>query len=111
MIASFHTSCLKLSEKNYPAHKLEFLALKWSITEKFQDYLYGANFEVLTDNNPLTYVFTTAKLDATGHRWLAELANYNFNIQYRSGKTNIDADGLSREFEGMRMQLSQSFLP
>ena len=98
-VIAYASRSLKPSEKNYPAHKLEFLALKWSITEKFHDYLYGANFEVLTDNNPLTYVFTTAKLDATGHRWLAELANYNFNIKYRSGKTNIDADGLSREFE------------
>jgi hypothetical protein len=87
---------LSKSELNYPAHKLEFLALKWAITEKFTDYLYGAHFKVLTDNNPLTYVLSTAKLDATGHRWLAALANYNFNVQYRPGKTNIDADGLSR---------------
>ena len=43
---------------------------------------------MLTDNNPLTYVFTTAKLDATGHRWLAELSNYNFSIKYRSGRKN-----------------------
>ena len=95
-VVSFASRSLKPSEKNYPAHKLEFLALKWSITEKFHDYLYGADFEVLTDNNPLTYVFTTAKLDATGHRWLAELSNYNFSIKYRSGKKNADADALSR---------------
>ena len=37
-----------------------------------------------------------AKLDATGQRWIASLANYNFTIQYRSGKQNIDADSLSR---------------
>jgi hypothetical protein len=49
----------------------------------------------LTDNNPLTYVLTTAKLDATGHKWLADLATYNFNIKYRPGKNNADADGLS----------------
>ena len=49
-----------------------------------------------TDNNPLTYVFSTAKLDATGHRWLADLSNYNFTITYRSGRNNADADGLSR---------------
>ena len=88
---------LSKSERNYPAHKLEFLALKWAITEKFHDYLYGApQFLVLTDNNPLTYVMTTAKLDATGHRWAAALASYNFKIQYRPGKENIDADVLSR---------------
>ena len=95
-VVSYASRSLRPSEKNYPAHKLEFLALKWSVTDKFHDYLYGTNFEVLTDNNPLTYVFTTAKLDATGHRWLAELSNYNFTIKYQSGKKNADADGLSR---------------
>lgn len=82
--------------KNYPAHKLEFLALKWAVVDKLHDYLYGNSFTVRTDNNPLTYVLSTAKLDATSHRWLASLANYNFSIQYRSGKTNTDADALSR---------------
>ena len=67
-MVAYASRSLKASEKNYPAHKLEFLALKWSITEKFNDYLYGAEFEVVTDNNPLTYIFTTAKLDAIGHR-------------------------------------------
>ena len=41
---------------------------------------------MLTNNNPLTYVFTIAPLDATGHRWLAELSNYHFSIKYCSGK-------------------------
>ena len=84
------------TEKNYSAHKLEFLAPKWAVTERFHEYLYGGEFEVYTDNNPLTYVLTTAKLDATGQRWIASLANYNFKIHYPSGKTNIDADALSR---------------
>ena len=51
---------------------------------------------MVTDNNPLTYVFTTAKLDATEQRWLAELSNYNCSLTYRSGRQNGDADGLSR---------------
>ena len=34
------------------------MALKWSVTEKFHDYLYGTSFEMYTDNNPLTYVFS-----------------------------------------------------
>ena len=53
------------------AHKREFLALKWSVTDKFCDYLYGNKFEVRTDNNPLTYVLGKAKLDATSQRWIA----------------------------------------
>ena len=84
------------SEKNYDAYKLEYLALKWSVTERFHEYLYSGHFEVYTDNNLLTYVLTTTRLDATRQRWVASLANYNFNIFYRSGKLNVEADALSR---------------
>ena len=58
--------------------------------------MYGGTFEVFTENNPLAYVLTTAKLDATGQRWVATLANYNFKIFYKAGKLNLDADALSR---------------
>ena len=84
------------SEKRYHSSKLETLALKWSICERFHEYLYGRKFQVYTDNNPLTYILTTAKLDATGQQWVASLANYDFTIHYRSGKQNIEADALSR---------------
>jgi hypothetical protein len=95
-VIAYASRGLKPAERNYPVHKWEFLALKWAVTEKFHDYLCGNHFTARTDNNPLTYVLSTAKLDATGHRWVAQLANYNFNIVYRSGKSNIDADVLSR---------------
>ena len=87
---------LSKSERKYDAHKLEFLAVKWSVTERFHEYLYGGHFEVYTDNNPLTYILTTAKLDATGQRWVTSLANYNLMIFYRSGKLNVEAVALSR---------------
>ena len=93
---AFASRSLNDAEKKYPAHKLEFLALKWAVCEKFRDYLYGATFEVRTDNNPLTYVMTTARLDAVGQRWQSQLASYDFTIKYRSGRKNIDADCLSR---------------
>ena len=71
--------------------------MKWAITEKLREYLLGAPFfEVFTDNNPLTYVLTSAKLDATSQRWVADLASFTFSIVYRSGKQNADADALSR---------------
>ena len=88
------------AEKNYHLHsgKLEFLALKWAVTDRFADYLrWGQHpFNVYTDNNPLTYVLSSAKLNAVGMRWVNELANFNFSIHYKPGKTNIDADYLSR---------------
>ena len=96
-VIAYASRSVTKTESNYPTHKLEFLALKWTICEKFHEYLYGSTpFEVYTDNNPLTYVLTTAKLDACGQRWVAKLANYNFTIQYRSGQSNVEADALSR---------------
>ena len=95
-VIAYASRGLRPSERKYPAHKLEFLALKWAVTDKFHDYLMGSSFEVVTDNNPLTYVLTSAKLDATGHRWVATLANYQFSIKYRAGKSNAAADALSR---------------
>ena len=65
--------------------------------EKFHEYLYGAKtFDKYTDNNLLTYVLTSAKLDACGQRWVAKLANYDFAIRYRCGQSNVEADALSR---------------
>ena len=95
-VIAYASRTLSKTEKNYDAHKLEFLALKWSVTERFHEYLYGGHFDVYTDNNPLMYILTSAKLDATGQRWIAGLANYNFRIFYRRGSLNIDADSLSR---------------
>lgn len=87
------------TERNYRLHsgKLEFLALKWAVCKKFRDYLfYAPHFTVYTDNNPLTYVMSTAKLNAVGHRWVGELSDFWFDVKYRPGKGNIDADTLSR---------------
>ena len=95
-VITYASRSLSKTEKNYDAHKPEFLALKWSVTEQFHEYMYGGTFEVFTDNNPLTYVLTTAKLDATGQRWIATLANYNCKIFYKTGKLNLEANALSR---------------
>ena len=96
-VIAYASRSLTASEINYAPHKLEFLALKWAVTDKFKEYLYGENkFEVYTDNNPLTYILTTAKLDACGQRWVADLANFNFTLHYKPGSTNTVADALSR---------------
>ena len=58
---------LTAHEKNYHSTKLEFLVLKWAITEHFKEYILYQPFIVRTDNNPLTYIMTTTNLDTTGH--------------------------------------------
>ena len=89
---------LRPSEKsmhNYSSAKLKLLALKWAVTKKFRDYLLGSKFTVYTDNNSLAYE-QTRKLGVSQIHWLSELALFNFNIIYRSGKTNQAADALSQ---------------
>ena len=96
-VITYASRSVSKSESHYPAHKLEFLALKWAVCEKFLEYLYGSKtFEVYTDNNPLTCVLTSAKLDACGQRWVTKLANYNFTIKYKCGLSNVEADALNR---------------
>ena len=64
-----YASCgLKGGELKYHSSKLEFLALKWAMTEQFREYLQYQPFLVRTDNNPLTYVMMTPNLDAVRHR-------------------------------------------
>ena len=88
------------TEQRYHSNKQEFLALKWAVTEQFHEYLspYGKNrneFIVRMDNNPLTYIVSLANLDAAGQRWVAQLASYNFALEYQKGKDNTVADFLS----------------
>ena len=71
------------TEQRYHSNKQEFLALKWAVTEQFHEYLspYGKKrneFVVRTDNNPLTYIFSSTNLDAAGQRWVAQLASLTF---------------------------------
>jgi hypothetical protein len=58
-VIAYASRTLSPAEKNYHLHsgKLEFLALKWAVTEQFRDYLhYAPEFTVFTDNNPCTYL-------------------------------------------------------
>ena len=100
-LVAYASRTMSKTEQRYHSNKQEFLALKWAVTEQFHEYLtpYGKNkneFVVRTDNNPLTYIFSSAHLDAAGHRWVASLADYNFSLEYQKGKDNTVADFLSR---------------
>ena len=92
---AYASRSLKPSEKNYSPYKLEFLAMDWVITNKLAYYLTGNwEFTLIMDQNPLTYVLTKTDVDDTGHRWL-----YKFDIKYKPGIANTDADALSRLHE------------
>ena len=54
---------LEKSLQDYSLAKIELMALKWSVYDKFKDYLLGSKFTVFTDNNPLCYI-KSSKLGA-----------------------------------------------
>ena len=111
-----YASCvMNETKQRYHSNKQEFLALKWAVTEQFHKYLspYGKNrneLVVCTDNNPLTYIFSSANLDAAGQRWVAHLASYNFFLEYQKGKDNIVADFLSQMNECLPEEEVQEYL-
>ena len=103
------------TEQRYHSNKQAFLALKWAVTEQFHEYLssYGKNrneFVVRTDNNPLTYIFSSANLDAAGQHWVARLTSYNFSLEYQKGKDNTVANFLSWMSEHLPEEEVQEYL-
>ena len=58
------------------------------------DICMGGNFDIYNDKNSLMYILTSAKLDAVGQCWVAALANYNFQLHYKTGTSNVEADAL-----------------
>lgn len=93
----FASRTLSRAQLNYPAHRLEFLALKWAVCDIFSHWLKGINYTIWTDNNPSTYILTKPRLDACEQRWVAKLASYDFDLKYIPGPKNIVADALSCE--------------
>ena len=103
------------TEQRNHSNKQEFLALKWVVTEQFHEYLspHGKNrneFIVCTNNNPLTYMFSSANLDAVGQHWVACLASYNFSLEYQKGKDNTVANFLSQMNERLPEEEVQEYL-
>ena len=95
-LVTYASQELKGGEKKYHSSKLEFLALKWAMTDQFQEYLWYRPFTMRTDNNPLTYIMTTSNLDAVGHWWVAVMAGYDMTIEYLKGADNKIADMMSQ---------------
>ena len=96
-VITYASRSLQPSEKSmrdYSSAKIVLMALKWSVCDKFKDYLLGSKFTVFKDNNPLCYI-KSSKLGAAQIRWLSELTLYDFDIIYRSGKSNLVAEALS----------------
>ncbi|KAE8984254.1 hypothetical protein PF011_g20849 [Phytophthora fragariae] len=84
-----------LAEVNYSITELECLAVVWSV-KLFRPCLYGRVFTIVTDHSALRWLMTRPSPAGRLHRWSLTLQEYEFDIAYRPGSTNVVADALSR---------------
>ena len=83
------------TESNYGISELECLAVMWA-TEKFQVYLSGRRFELITDHRALTSLTKIKQNNPRLFRWSLKLADLNYSVTYRPGKKMEHVDALSR---------------
>ncbi|WMV13887.1 hypothetical protein MTR67_007272, partial [Solanum verrucosum] len=85
---------LKVHEKNYPTHDLEFAAMAFAL-KIWRHYFYGVHVDVFTHHKSLKYVFTQKELNLRQRKWLEFLKDYDMSVHYHPGKTNVVADALN----------------
>ena len=86
---------LKKPELNYSIIEKECLAIVWAIN-KLKVFLYGTEFILLVDNQPLSFMKETSIKNARVARWLLSLQDWSFRVKAIKGIENHIADCLSR---------------
>ena len=92
---SYASKKLTEREKKYSTIERECLAVVWAV-RKFLIYLYGVEFTLQTDHQPLVYLKTAKFLNDRVMRWAMFLQNYSLKIESIKGVENVGADYLSR---------------
>lgn len=92
---SYASRTLNNAERNYPTVEKELLAIVWGC-KHFRQYLYGRKFTVVTDHRPLTWIFSVKDPSSRLLRWRLKLEEYEYEVIYKKGSNNTNADALSR---------------
>ena len=98
-VIAYWSRQLTKPERNYSTIEREALAVVAAIKE-FYPYLYGFNFTLFTDHNPLTALKEMKDVGGRIARWMLFLQQFTFCIKYKPGKVHGDADALSRRPAG-----------
>jgi len=92
---AYASRLLSKAEQNYATIEKELLAIVYCVSH-FRPYLYGNKFTLLTDHKPLVWLNNVKDPTSRLIRWRLKLAEYEYEIKYKAGKTNVNADALSR---------------
>lgn len=92
---AYASRTLNTSEINYSAIEKELLAIVWA-TKYFRPYLFGRKFTIYSDHKPLQWLFSIKEPNSKLLRWRLKLEEFDYQIKYKKGKLNKNADALSR---------------
>ncbi|GKF94511.1 putative reverse transcriptase domain-containing protein, partial [Tanacetum coccineum] len=87
-VIAYDSRKLKIHEKNYTTHDLEFGAVVFAL-KMWRHYLYETRCTVFTDHKSLQHILDQKELNMRQWRWLELLSDYNCDIRYCSGKANV----------------------
>ena len=95
MPISYYSRKLNEAETRYTVTEKEALAIVAAV-KHFAAYLYGKKFRILTDHAPLRYIFQYKATVPRITRWAVVLAQFDYEIVYKPGKSHHIPDALSR---------------
>lgn len=94
---SFLSRTLSKTEEGYATNEKEMLAIIWAL-KSLQCFVYGArHIKIFTDHQPLTFALSGKNTNVKMKKWKAQLEEYNHELIYKPGTTNVVADALSRQ--------------
>jgi ribonuclease HI len=94
-VVAYASRQLRKHEEHYPTHDLELAAVVHAL-KLWRHYLIGKRCEIYSDHKSLKYIFTQPDLNLRQRRWLEQIKDYDFGINYHLGKANTVVDALSR---------------
>jgi hypothetical protein len=103
---AYASRILNSAERNYSTIEKELTAMVWAC-KNFRPYVLGRNFTIVTDHKPLTWMFNAKDPSSRLLRGRLLLEEYDYNIEYKAGKRNVNADALSRNPTAMTVLTSK----
>ncbi|KAL4153837.1 hypothetical protein QTP88_001670 [Uroleucon formosanum] len=94
-LIAYASRTLNKAEQSYNTTEKELCAIVWGV-KQYRPYLYGQKFNIITDHRALSWLFNVKDPGSRLIRWRLKLEEYEYEIHYKPGANNTNADALSR---------------